>query len=53
MLSSETAVAVEHGYFSKTMLFPELKLNGAIGDATTNVFTVDKNPVCRISPQVH
>lgn len=41
MLSSETAVAVEHGYFSKTMLFPELKLNGAIADATTNVFTVD------------
>ena len=41
MLSSETAVAVEHGYFSKTMLFPELKLNGAIADGTTNVFTVD------------
>ncbi len=43
MLSSETAVAVEHGYFSKTMLFPELKLNGAIADATTNVFTVDSS----------
>lgn len=41
MLSSETAVAVEHGYFSKTMLFPELKLNGAIGDGTTTLFTVD------------
>lgn len=41
MLSSETAVAVEHGYFAKTMLFPELKLNGAIADATTSVFTVD------------
>lgn len=40
MLSSETAVAVEHGYFSKTMLFPELTLNGAIADGTTNVFTV-------------
>jgi len=41
MLASETAVAVEHGYFSKTMLFPELQLNGAIADGTTNVFTVD------------
>ena len=41
MLSSETAVAVEHGYFSKTMLFPELKLNGAIGDGVVSVFTVD------------
>ena len=40
MLSSEVAVAVEHGYFSKTMLFPELTLNGAIADGTTNVFTV-------------
>jgi len=41
MLSSETAVAVEHGYFSKTMLFPELKLNGAVADGVANVFTVD------------
>lgn len=41
MLSSETAVAVEHGYFSKTMLFPELQLDGAIADGTTTVFTVD------------
>ena len=40
MLSSEVAVAVEHGYFSKTMLFPELTLNGALADGTTNVFTV-------------
>jgi hypothetical protein len=41
MLSPETAVAIEHGFFTKTMLFPSLKLNGAIGDGTTNVFTVD------------
>ena len=40
MLSSETAVAVEHGYFAKTMLFPELKLNAAVADGTANVFTV-------------
>ena len=40
MLKSETAVQVEHGFFTKTMLFPEMTLNGAIGDGTTNVFTV-------------
>lgn len=40
MLTSETAVAVEHGYFSKTMLFPTLNLDAAVADATTNVFTV-------------
>lgn len=41
MLTSETAVQVEHGYFAKTMLFPELQLNGAIADGTTTTFTVD------------
>lgn len=41
MLSTETAVAVEHGFFTKTMIFPEVQLDGAIGDGTTNVFTVD------------
>jgi hypothetical protein len=40
-LESETAVAVEHGFFTKTMLFPEMKLNGAIADGVVNVFTVD------------
>lgn len=40
MLSSETAVAVEHGFFTKTMVFPEVTLNGAIGSATINLFTV-------------
>jgi len=42
MLSSETAVAVEHGYFSKTMLFPELKINDAANIAAgVGVLTVD------------
>lgn len=40
-LESETAVAIEHGFFTKTMLFPEMKLNGAIADGTTTIFTVD------------
>lgn len=40
MLSSESAVQVEHGFFTKTMIFPEMKLNGAIADGVINVFTV-------------
>lgn len=43
MLSTETAVAVEHGFFTKTMIFPEVQLDGAIADAVTNVFTVDSS----------
>lgn len=41
MLPSETAVQTEHGFFTKTMLFPEMKLNGAIADGTVTIFTVD------------
>ncbi len=41
MLPTETAVQHEHGFFTKTMLFPEMQLNGAIADATTNIFVVD------------
>lgn len=42
MLSSETAVQVEHGFFSKTMIFPEAKINNA-GDhlATDTLLDVD------------
>lgn len=36
MLKEETAYQFEHGYFSKTMIFPSLQLDGAI----TNVQTV-------------
>jgi hypothetical protein len=41
MLPTEQAVQVEHGFFTKTMLFPEVQLNGAIADGTTQVFIVD------------
>ncbi len=41
MISSETAVQKEHGFFTKTAVFPYIKLNGAIGDGTTTTFTVD------------
>ncbi len=40
-LPSETAVQTEHGFFTKTMLFPEMKLNGAIADGTVTTFTLD------------
>ena len=41
MLSDETALQVEHGFFSKTMIFPEMKLDGAIGDGIITAWTVD------------
>lgn len=39
MLGSETAVQTEHGFFTKTMLFPQLTLNAAAlaGDTTLTV----------------
>lgn len=39
-LQSETAVAIEHGFFTKTMLFPEFNLDAAIANATDTVLTV-------------
>lgn len=41
MLPSETAVQSEHGFFTKTMLFPEMQLDGAIGSGTVTTFVVD------------
>ena len=41
MLAAETAVQIEHGFFTKTMLFPGLQLDGAVADGVANVFTVD------------
>jgi hypothetical protein len=43
MLPVETAVQVEHGFFTKTMIFPEMQLNGAIADGTTTLFVVDSS----------
>ena len=40
MLPTETAVQVEHGFFTKTMLFPSMNLDAAVGDGVVNVFTV-------------
>lgn len=41
MLPDETAVATEHGFFSKTMVFPEGKINNGPGYTATDViFTI-------------
>jgi hypothetical protein len=40
LLSSETAVQIEHGFFTKTMLFPQLTLSAAGQTATDTVFSV-------------
>lgn len=40
MLDSETAVQTEHGFFSKTMLFPQFRLNAAVANGTDTTFTV-------------
>ena len=41
MLPSETAVATEHGFFTKTMLFPEMTVDGAIASGATTTVVVD------------
>ena len=40
MLPTETALQVEHGFFTKTMLFPQLTLSVLVADGTANIFTV-------------
>lgn len=37
MLPSETAVATEHGFFTKTMVFPEVAIDGVLTTETTLV----------------
>lgn len=37
MLATETAVATEHGFWTKTMVFPEATINGALTTETTLV----------------
>ena len=42
LLKDETASNIEHGYFSKTMIFPALKINNVGGYAAgATTFTVD------------
>jgi len=39
MLQTETAVQVEHGFFTKTAVFPSLTLGAAVADGAANTFT--------------
>lgn len=41
LLKDETALQIEHGYYTKTMIFPFVQLNGAIADGVTTSFVVD------------
>lgn len=40
MLKEETAYQPEHGYFSKTMIFPMVNLDAAVADGSATTFTV-------------
>jgi hypothetical protein len=40
MLATDTALQVEHGFFTKTMIFPAFTLNGAIANGTDTTITV-------------
>ena len=39
-MKEETALSFEHGYFTKSMVFPEMQLNGSITDSQS-ILTVD------------
>lgn len=41
MIPSVTALQIEHGYFSKSMVFPSVKLNGAIANGGVTTLVVD------------
>jgi hypothetical protein len=41
MLKTETAKQIEHGYFSKTMLFPSVVTNGSTAIGATVINVVD------------
>lgn len=41
LLPEETAKAIEHGFFTKTMVFPEVHMNGAIANGVITTFVCD------------
>jgi len=43
LLKDETAANIEHGYFSKTMIFPSAALSAAVADGVATTFTVASN----------
>jgi Family of unknown function (DUF5309) len=40
LLGEETAYQIEHGFYSKTMVFPSVTLNAAVADGVATTFTV-------------
>lgn len=40
MMKDEVAAQIEHGYFSKTMVFPQITLGAAVADGVATAFTV-------------
>jgi hypothetical protein len=40
LLKDETASNIEHGYFTKTMIFPSVTLTAAVADGSATTFTV-------------
>ena len=40
MLPTDTALQIEHGFFAKTWIFPQMTLSGAIADGVTTIFPV-------------
>jgi hypothetical protein len=46
MLSSETAMQTEHGFFTKTMLFPQLTLGGGGQTAADTTSLLPALPTC-------
>ena len=46
MIGSETALAVEHGFFTKTMLFPQATVNaGTLTSGTTTITVADSSNI--------
>lgn len=45
MLTTETATQIEHGFFTKTMIFPEAALSGAVADGAATTFAVTSQAV--------
>lgn len=41
LLKDEVALNLEHGYYTKTMIFPKVQIDGAIADGVTTSFVVD------------
>ena len=40
LLKDETATAIEHGYYTKTMIFPSMTLTAGVADGVATTFTV-------------